>query len=86
LNKWKNYFSQLLNVHRVNDVSRIEIHTAEPLVTDPGPFEVKIAIAQMKKYNSPGIDQILAEVIQAGGETLLSEIHKLMNSVWSKEE
>jgi hypothetical protein len=30
LNRWKNYFSQLLNVHRVGDVRQIEIHTAEP--------------------------------------------------------
>jgi hypothetical protein len=28
LNRWKNYFSQLLNV------GQIEIHTAEPLVPD----------------------------------------------------
>jgi hypothetical protein len=34
----------------------------------------------------PGIDQISPELIQAGGDTLGSEIHKLINSVWSKEE
>jgi hypothetical protein len=45
VNIWKNYFSQLLNVHRVSDVRQIEIHTAEPLVPDPSPFEVEIAIA-----------------------------------------
>jgi hypothetical protein len=26
------------------------------------------------------------QLIQAGGETLRSEIHKLFNSIWSKEE
>jgi hypothetical protein len=31
-NRWKNYFSQLLNVHMVIDVRQIEIHTAEPLM------------------------------------------------------
>jgi hypothetical protein len=35
LNRWKNYFSHLLNVHNVSDVRQIEVHTAEPLV--PGP-------------------------------------------------
>ena len=30
--RWRNYFSQLLNVHGVNDVRQAEIHTAEPLV------------------------------------------------------
>ena len=29
--RWKNYFSQLFNVHGVTDVRQAEIHTAEPL-------------------------------------------------------
>jgi hypothetical protein len=29
--RWRNYFSQLLNVHGVNDGGQVEIHTAEPL-------------------------------------------------------
>jgi hypothetical protein len=33
-----------------------------------------------------GSDQIPVELIQAGGEILLSAIHKLINSVWNKEE
>jgi hypothetical protein len=40
LNRRKNYFSQLLNVHGVNDVRQMEIHTVEPLVPEPSPFEV----------------------------------------------
>jgi hypothetical protein len=40
----------------------------------------------LKKYKSPGIYQIPAELIQAGGEILLSAIHKLINSVSNKEE
>ncbi|PNF36913.1 hypothetical protein B7P43_G08389 [Cryptotermes secundus] len=30
LNRWRNYFSQLLNVHRVSAVRQTEIHRAEP--------------------------------------------------------
>jgi hypothetical protein len=30
--RWSDHFSQLLNVHGVNDVRQTEIHTAEPLV------------------------------------------------------
>jgi hypothetical protein len=40
----------------------------------------------LKKYKSPGSDEIPAELIQAGGEILLSAIHKLINSVWNKEK
>jgi hypothetical protein len=65
LNRWKNYFSQLWNVHNVSDVKQIDIHTAEPLVLDPSPFEVKISIAKFKNYDLSGSDQILAALIQA---------------------
>jgi hypothetical protein len=40
--------------------------------------EGEIAIAKLGKYKSPGNDQIPAELIQAGGEMLLSVIHKLI--------
>jgi hypothetical protein len=81
LNRWKNYFSQLLNVCSVSDVRQIEVNTAEPLVPGPSHLEAEIAIAKLKKYKSPGSDQIPAELIRAGGEMLLSAIHKLINSV-----
>jgi hypothetical protein len=64
----------------------METHTAEPLVSEPSSSEVEIAIAKLKKYKSPGSDQIPAELIQAVGETLQSEIHKVINCIWSKEE
>jgi hypothetical protein len=67
LNMWKNYFSQLLNVHKVSDV--IVVHTAESLVLGPSHLEVEIAIAELKKYKSPGSGQIPAGLIQAGGES-----------------
>jgi hypothetical protein len=69
LNRLKKYFSQLLNVHRISNIKQIEVHTAEPLVSDPGPFVLEIATAKLKSYNSSGSDQILAELSQAGGET-----------------
>jgi hypothetical protein len=80
LNRWKNYFSQLLSVHNVRDVRQIiQVHKAEPLVPGPSRLEVETAIAKLKKYKSPSSDEILAELIQAGGEMLLYAIHKLIN-------
>jgi hypothetical protein len=40
----------------------------------------------LKQYKSPGNDQIPADLTQAGGETLLAAIQKLINSIWNKEE
>jgi hypothetical protein len=57
----------------------MEIHTAEPIVPEPGPSEIEIAVAKLKEPNSPGSDQIPAELIQVGDETLRSEIVKLIN-------
>jgi hypothetical protein len=62
------------------------IHTAEPLVPEPSLVEVKIAIGKLKSYKSPGTGQIPTELIKAGGETLNSEIHRLICAIWNKEE
>jgi hypothetical protein len=80
------YFSQLLNIHNVSDVWQVEIHSNESLVPGPSHVEVEIAIAKLKKYKYPGNDQILAELIQAEGETLVSVIHRLINSIWIEKE
>jgi hypothetical protein len=55
-------------------------------VPEPSAPEAEVAIGKLKRYKSPGVDQIPAELIQAGGETLRSEIHKLIKLIWNKEE
>jgi hypothetical protein len=64
--RWKNYISQLFNVHGVNDVRRTEIHAAGPLVLEPSDLESEFAIEKLKSHKSPGIDQIPEELIKAG--------------------
>ena len=86
LGRWRNYFSQLLNVHWVNEVRQTKIHIAEPLVPDPSAFEVGFAIEKLKSHKSPDIYQIPAKLIKAGGMKIRSEIHKLIISICNKEE
>jgi hypothetical protein len=86
LDRWRTYFSQLLNVHGDNDVRQAVIHTAEPLVPEHSAFEVEMDSGKLKRYKLSGIDQIPAELIKAGGSTIYCEIHKLINSIWNKEE
>ena len=59
------HFSQLLNVHGVNDDRQTEIHTRETLVSELSAFEVEMAIEKLKRQKSPGFDQIPAELIKA---------------------
>jgi hypothetical protein len=62
----------------------MEMHTSEPVVSVPSPFDAEIAIIKLKSIESPSSDQILAEVIQTTNEPLQPE--KLINSIWRKEE
>jgi hypothetical protein len=87
LARQRNYFSQLFNVHGISDVRQTEIYrpTAEPLVSKPSAFEFQMAIKKLKRHKSPGIDQI-PELITSSGSTIRSEILKIINSIWNKEE
>jgi hypothetical protein len=84
--RWRNYFSKILTAHGVSDVRQAEIHTAEPLVPEPSVLEVEMATEKLKSYKSPGIDQISVELIKAGDRAIRCVLHKLIISIWNKEE
>jgi hypothetical protein len=64
----------------------MDIHMAEPFVPESSHVEVDIAVGRLERYKSLGTDQIPAESSKEGGETLRIEIHKLICSIWNKEE
>jgi hypothetical protein len=52
-----------LNAQNITYAWQKETQPAEPLVPGPSCLEADIAIAKLKKYTSPGSDQIPAELI-----------------------
>ena len=58
-----------IELHEDNGVRQVEIHKVEPLVPEPSAFEFELAIGKLKNHKSPGIDEIRAELIKAGGRT-----------------
>ena len=48
-------------------------------MSKPSAFKVELAIEKLKSHKLSGIDQIPAEMIEAGGRKIRSEIHKLTN-------
>jgi hypothetical protein len=55
--------SPIKHAHRVSDVRQVEIYKIDPLVPEPNPSEVEIAIANVKSYELPDIDQILVQLV-----------------------
>jgi hypothetical protein len=55
-------------------------------VPAPSALEVELAIEKLNSHKSPGIDQIPAELIKAGGRTICGVIHNLIISIWNKAE
>jgi len=82
MTRWRNYFSQLLNVHGAKDVRQEEIYTTEPLVPEPSAFEVELVTEKLKSHKSRGIDQIPAELIKAVGRTICCAIYKIIISIF----
>ena len=83
--KWGNYFSQLLNIHGVNDVRQIELHTAEPLEPEPSAFEVELAIKKLKSHNHQVLIKSQQNLLrQEVGQFALRS--KLIIFIWNKEK
>jgi hypothetical protein len=70
----------------VHSVRQLEIHTAEPIMSEPSTCEFEMAIEKLKRYKLAGTDEIPAELTQSEGRTIHCEIHNLINSIWNKEE
>ena len=52
---------------------------------EPSANELDSNIENTKSYKAPGINQIPAELIKAGGRKIGYEFHKLIISIWKKE-
>ena len=87
LNRWTEYCSELYN-HKA---------TGEPSVlncphTDTGddhPIlrkEVEAAVQSLKKGKSAGIDNIPADLVQAGGEDVITALTTICNKIWQTGE
>jgi len=70
----------------LNDDIQTEVHTAEPLVPELSVFEVELAIENLKCQKSSGSNQIPSELIKGGDRKICYQIHKLIISIWNKEE
>jgi hypothetical protein len=87
--RWTQYCSDLYRDHGGGDGVVQELEEITPPTNDEDPHdilysEVQAAIHSLKKNKSPGSDGITAEMLQAGGEQLARQMHKLCNKAWQE--
>ena len=88
LNRWKNYFNNVLNINDREEDSFNEntIHTAEPFIVESDELDIKFIIEELKSHKAPGIDGIPAELFKSGGPSLCAAVHKLILAIWRQEK
>ena len=96
LQRWASHFSDVLN--REDPVSTISDKVIQDICFDVEgkhltsydlneitETEIKSTITKLKSGKAKGIDDIHAEILKAGGDVVVSELHKLFNMIWKKE-
>ena len=87
LNRWTEYCSKLYN-HKAKGDPEILKHP--PVTnTDSHPIlleEVEAAVKSLKPGKSAGVDNIPAELLQAGGETMIDVLLNICNKIWQTGE
>ena len=83
LNRWTQYCSELYNYEANGDPSVLNCSQTD--TEDDHPFlrrEVEAAVQSLKKGKSAGVENIPAELVQAGGEDLITAPTTICNKIW----
>ena len=87
LSRWTEYCSELYNYESCGDNAVLDC--SQPPEEDLQPIlreEVEIAVASLKKGKSARVDNIPAELVQAGGETMIDVLTEICNRIWRTGE
>ena len=82
LNRWTEYCSELYN-HKANGEPSILNYTQTD-TEDDHPIlrrEVEAAVQSLKKGKSTGVENIPAELVQAGGEEVITALMTICNKI-----
>ena len=87
LNRWTEYCSDLYNYETdgdpiVLDCPQISDEEHHPILRE----EVEAAVKALKMGKSAGVDNIPAELVQAGGEAMIDILTAICNKIWKTGE
>ena len=87
LNRWTEYCTELYD-HKANgdltvlDCPQTDTENDHPILCK----EVEAAVQSLKKGKSAGVDNIPAELVQAGGEDVITALTTICNKIWQTGE
>ena len=86
LKRWSEYCSELYNYRATGDQEVLNV----PPATDNDNYpilreEVEAAVKSLKKGKSAGADNVPAELVQAGGEAMISALLTICNKTWQTD-
>ena len=87
LNRRTEYCSELYN-HKANGDPSV-LNCPQTDTEDDHPIlrrEVEAAVQSLKKGKSAGVDNISTELVQAGGEELITVLTTICNTIWQAGE
>ncbi len=87
LSRWKNYFEDLFNVESKAEERKEDMNEIEDEKQDETPTrkEVAEAVESLKSFKAAGPDEIMAEVLKAGGTAVVDWMHRIIQKVWRTE-
>ena len=86
-NRRTEYCSELYN-HKASGYPSV-LNCSQTVTEDDHPIlrnEVEAAVQSLKKGKSAGVDNIPAELVQAGGEDVIITITTICNKIWQTGE
>ena len=93
LNRWQEYFSELLNESEVRaeeECTQIQQRFGELKEEEeeqpPDKEEIQEIITNLRNNKSPGNDGLTAEMFKYGGPGLLIQLQRLIEEIWLREE
>ena len=88
-NRWVEHYSELLNRPSSVDMSIIDQVEQLPIINelafDPTREEVASSVRKLNSGKAPGMDGLTAEVLKAGGNTMIDLLHRLILHYWTPE-
>ncbi|CAH1242627.1 Hypp6909 [Branchiostoma lanceolatum] len=93
IHRWKEHFSQLLNHPPVpedptlaEEANATDGSNPDCLTAPVTPDEVKAALKKLKNGKAPGICNLTAEMLKAGGDHMIQWLTQIINHVWILEK